>query len=72
MTLSSLSKGDTGAQVKAMQMLLIGYGYDCGKHGADGDFGGDTDKAVRKFQKAKGLEVDGECGSKTWTKLLKG
>lgn len=72
MTLNVLSKGDAGAQVKALQLLLIGYGYSCGKHGADGDFGGDTDKALRKFQKDKGLVVDGECGSKTWTKLLKG
>ena len=72
MTLTTLSKGNTGAQVKALQILLIGYGYSCGKHGADGDFGDDTDNALRKFQKAKGLIVDGKCGSNTWNKLLKG
>ena len=65
-----LKKGAKGSEVKAMQLLLIGYGFSCGKSGADGSFGGDTDKAVRAFQKAKGLSVDGSCGPKTWAKLL--
>lgn len=65
-----LKKGAKGDEVKAMQLLLIGYGFSCGKSGADGSFGGDTDKALRAFQKAKGLSVDGSCGPKTWAKLL--
>ena len=65
-----LKKGAKGEQVKAMQILLIGRGHSCGKYGADGDFGSATDKAVREFQKAKGLSVDGSCGPKTWAKLL--
>ena len=65
-----LKKGAKGDEVKAMQILLIGYGFSCGSSGADGSFGGATDKALRAFQKAMGLEVDGSCGPKTWAKLL--
>lgn len=65
-----LKKGAKGDEVKAMQILLIGYGYSCGSKGADGSFGGDTDKALRAYQKAKGLTIDGSCGAKTWTSLL--
>ena len=67
---SILQKGDKGAQVKALQALLIGYGYGVGSSGADGDFGPATDAAVRKYQKAKGLTVDGSVGPATWAKLL--
>lgn len=70
--LKVIKKGDKGQQVKALQLLLIGSGYSCGKAGADGDFGKGTDAAVRAFQKAKGLTVDGEAGKKTFSKLLKG
>lgn len=65
-----IDKGSKGATVKALQILLIGQGYSCGSSGADGDFGSATDKAVRAYQKAKGLGVDGVVGSKTWGKLL--
>lgn len=65
-----LKKGAKSAQVKAMQLLLGGYGYSCGASGADGSFGPATDKALRAFQQAKGLRVDGSCGPKTWAKLL--
>ncbi|MBQ5716680.1 MAG: peptidoglycan-binding protein [Clostridia bacterium] len=70
--LETLKKGCEGDNVKALQTLLIGYGYDCGKHGADGDFGADTDRAVRVFQKGAGLTVDGVVGKNTWTKLVGG
>lgn len=68
--LSVLKKGSKGSEVKSMQILLIGYGFSCGSYGADCSFGSATDKAVRAFQKANGLEVDGCCGPKTWAKLL--
>ena len=70
-TLPVLKKGYVGASAKALQMLLIGYGYSCGAAGADGHFGSNTDSAVRAYQKAKGLEVDGIVGSATWSSLLK-
>jgi hypothetical protein len=65
-----LKKGSKGESVKALQILLIGNGCSCGIAGADGDFGSATDKAVRKYQKAEGLVVDGIVGSATWSKLL--
>lgn len=68
--LKMLEKGSENAQVKALQHLLIAYGYSCGKYGADGDFGSSTLKAVKKYQKAKKLEDDGVVGPLTWEKLL--
>lgn len=65
-----LKKGSKGSTVQAMQQLLIGHAFSCGEKGTDGSFGGATDRAVRAFQKAKGLDVDGSCGKKTWQKLL--
>ena len=68
--MKTLKKGCTGKQVETLQALLIGYGYPCGKSGADGDFGAATDAAMRKYQKANGLTVDGIAGPKTWAKML--
>lgn len=69
--LKVLKKGDRGKEVKALQLLLIGNGYGCGKSGADGIFGSGTDSAVRAFQKANKLTVDGEAGKNTFSKLMK-
>lgn len=66
-----LKKGNKGASVKALQLLLIGNGRSCGSCGADGDFGGGTHGAVVAFQTKKGLTVDGIVGAKTWAALLK-
>lgn len=71
-TLNQLSKGAKGEQVKNLQILLIGKGYSCGSAGADGDFGTNTDKALKKFQTDNGLVADGICGKNTWNKLIKG
>ena len=69
-SVKQLSKGSEGKTVKALQILLIGYGFSCGSYGADGDFGSATQKAVIAYQKANGLEADGIVGPKTWAKLL--
>lgn len=57
--------------VKWLQKRLIDLGYSCGKAGIDGSFGNDTDKAVRKFQKDRGLKVDGYVGKDTYKALVK-
>ena len=66
-----LKKGMTGADVKELQEQLIRLGYSCGKCGADGDFGADTEAAVKKFQKEYGCGVDGQVGSETMAALKK-
>lgn len=69
-----LKKGAKGDQVKALQALLIGYGYKMESngvtYGADGSFGGATEKAVRSYQVANNLEADASVGPATWGKLL--
>lgn len=65
-----LKMGSEGAAVKSMQQLLLAKGYKLPEHGADGDFGEETDTALKAFQKAKNLEVDGKCGANTWSALI--
>lgn len=66
-----IEKGAVGQEVKTAQVLLIHkFGLSCGTAGADGEFGGDTDKAVKEFQKKKGLDPDGVIGKNTWSALL--
>lgn len=65
-----LKRGDKGDAVAAMQMLLMGRGYILEEYGADGDFGGETEKMLKVFQKEHGLKDDGICGPLTWAKLL--
>ena len=65
-----LKKGSKGDSVKALQILLKGYGYSLGIFGVDADFGSSTEKAVLAFQKDSNLEADGVVGPMTWAKLL--
>ncbi len=66
--MNTLRNGSKGTQVKVLQFLLNEFGYDCGE--ADGIFGKKTTAAVKEYQKAKGLTVDGICGKNTWTRIL--
>lgn len=65
-----LRHGSRGKSVQSLQILLIGYGYSCGKYGADADFGKATGDALANFQKQNFLEADRVCGPKTWAKIL--
>ena len=68
-------KGSKGEAVKEMQKMLIALGYlkptwtskRSGKEfpSDDGSFGSGTLKAVKAFQKAQGLKVDGLVGKNT-------
>lgn len=64
-----LRKGSRGESVRVLQEKLIQLGYDVGPDGADGDFGNNTEKAVREFQVDNSLEVDGIVGNESWAKL---
>lgn len=61
-----LRKGSTGAAVVQLQRELSKAGYTLKP---DGDFGTLTDGAVRRFQEASGLVVDGDVGTFTWAAL---
>ena len=65
----TLRRGSKGAYVTLAQTELINKGYSCGKTGADGDFGKNTEAAVKQFQKDHGLTVDGVIGQETWNAL---
>ena len=54
-----LKNGSEGNDVKEMQSGLIRLGYDLGRWGADGDFGAQTEMAVKQFQSDHGLTVNG-------------
>lgn len=57
--------------VARAQALLEVAGYDTGDSGTDGEFGPDTEEAVRKFQYDHKLDVDGIIGpGQTWPALL--
>ena len=59
----TLRSGDDGDSVRAMQTRLKALGYYKGN--VDGDFGSGTVEAVKAFQRAHGLTVDGAAGPST-------
>ena len=69
--LRMLRSGMGGKDVEAMQAILIAKGYSCGTYGSDGDFGENTEKAVRNFQTDRKLSADGIVGEKTWAELFR-
>lgn len=60
-------QGSSGQTVRTIQEKLIRWGYLEGE--ADGIFGSRTAAAVRQFQKANGLKVDGIVGKDTLAAL---
>lgn len=66
---SCLGRCDSGSAVKTLQTNLITLGYSCGASGADGDFGANTEAAVKAFQRDNGLTMDGLAGEKTQAKI---
>ena len=56
---------DTGDDVKNVQEALSQLGYGIGKFGADGILGSGTIAAIKAFQEAKGLSIDGIVGPDT-------
>ena len=61
-----LRSGSNGPDVKTAQYLLTASGHSTT---ADGAFGPATATAVRSFQSARGLGVDGIVGARTWSAL---
>ena len=65
---TTLTPGDTGAQVRALQRALKALGYPVGT--IDGQYGPATKTAVAAFQHAEGLTADGVFGPKTLNALI--
>lgn len=65
-----LRKGDKGADVVELQRDLMKLGYSLPKYGADGDFGSETEKAVRVFQVDHNLTPDGVMHSDDFSVLF--
>ncbi|AKH80850.1 serine/threonine protein kinase [Streptomyces sp. CNQ-509] len=63
--------GDRGRRVSQVQCILTKRGYSVGPDGVDGDFGPNTQAAVKKFQSRHHLQVDGQVGVFTWAALRK-
>ena len=63
---SVLKRGMMNSEpVRAMQQALIDLGYSVGSDGADGDFGANTESALKRFQAQHGLTADGVYDKKT-------
>lgn len=60
----TLREGDRGADVTSLQTQLLELGY-LTPEGVDGIFGPKTEDAVKAFQRAQGLEIDGIVGPNT-------
>jgi peptidoglycan hydrolase-like protein with peptidoglycan-binding domain len=65
-----LAQGASGPQVAELQQMLQALGYYHGNIG--GNFGPQTDAAVRAFQRDRGLTVDGWAGPQTMAALREG
>jgi zinc D-Ala-D-Ala carboxypeptidase len=59
--------GQSGERVRVIQGLLNARGF---RVSVDGSFGKSTTAAVKSFQRANRLTVDGHVGSATWQKLV--
>ena len=80
-----LGKGNVGVDIKMIQSALSRCGFNkenegggmnvgCGKDHTkcDGKFNVETEKAVREFQKKRGITIDGLVGPKTLGQLTRG
>ena len=65
-----LKKGSSGEDVRALQEIMISLGANLSKYGADGEYGSETEAAVRKMQRGLGVSVDGIYGPKTHAALM--
>lgn len=65
----ALSKNDTGKDVLTLQKKLYIIGYEITE--LDGEFGDETEKAVKSFQRDNKITVTGVVTNATWRALKK-
>jgi N-acetylmuramoyl-L-alanine amidase len=63
-----IKQGERSNQVRDIQARLRALGYDI--EDKSGDFGPSTLRAVRAFQQARGVLIDGIVGPDTWNELV--
>jgi N-acetylmuramoyl-L-alanine amidase len=66
---ADLVRGASGEAVRDLQRRLGALGYSTA-HDDPGRFAAATEAALRGFQEARGLRVDGVCGNQTWSSLV--
>jgi peptidoglycan hydrolase-like protein with peptidoglycan-binding domain len=62
-----LKKGSTGQAVRELQLALNALGYNTGA--VDGQFGAQTESAVKDFQQDRDIPADGIVGPITWLNI---
>lgn len=67
----TVPNGNINPEVADIQKALIALGYKLPRHGVDGVRGPETNSAVRAFQQAAGITVDGDPGTETVAALNK-
>ena len=65
-----LKIGSRCSAVEELQKALLRLGYKLPQYGADGDFGEETEEALKEFQRDYELEVDGQYGSESHAALM--
>ncbi|THG89659.1 hypothetical protein AJ85_15885 [Alkalihalobacillus alcalophilus ATCC 27647 = CGMCC 1.3604] len=66
-----LRRGSKGEAVRQLQQDLLKVGESLPRFGVDGDFGAETENAVRSFQRKQNITVDGIVGPQTNQALAK-
>src|SRR5713101_1983249 len=66
---AKLRHGSHGEAVRDLHARLASAGFFCAPDDP-GEFGDGTTAAVRAFQDARGLRVDGIVGNQTWSTLV--
>lgn len=67
-SLDDVRYGQQDQNVKVLQALLNGAGYDCGK--CDGIYGPKTRTALLEFKKARSLPANDLVNIEVWNKLF--
>lgn len=60
-----LNYGANGNDVKELQEDLVSLGYELPKFGVDGDYGKETEEAVKEFQSEHGINATGIADTET-------
>ncbi len=68
-TLRKGRNSDARAAVLRLQQILNALG--AGSLDEDGEFGADTERAVKAAQRSLNLDADGIVGKRSWTEFLK-